>query len=346
MKQAKIYLAGGCYWGVEKYMSNVKGVVKTTVGFANGKTEAPTYEQVKHENTGHAETVRVEYDEEILPLPVLLSLFYKVIDPTSVDRQGADVGHQYRTGVYFTEAGDEAVILASLKRLEREVKAPLAVEVCRLEQFWPAEEYHQKYLDKNPAGYCHVPFELIQWVKNVDPAEYAKREGLEESGEMSGIFKRVSIRKYEDRPVEQEKIERMLRAAMAAPSACNQQPWEFYVVTDREVIKKLSESSPYAGCAKDAPVVFVPCYRKECLLPPFAHIDMSAAVENLLLEAVEQGLGAVWLGVAPREERMDAVGEILSVPDELAVFAMVSCGYPAEEREQQDRYEESRVHYV
>lgn len=163
---------------------------------------------------------------------------------------------------------------------------------------------------------------------------------------MNSIFKRVSIRKYQDKPVEQEKIERMLRAAMAAPSACNQQPWEFYVATDKEVIGKLADSSPFAGCAKNAPVVFVPCYRKECQVPEFAQIDMSAAVENLLLEAEELGLGAVWLGVAPREERMKAVGEILSIPENLAVFAMISCGYPAEEKAQQDRYEECRVHYI
>lgn len=163
---------------------------------------------------------------------------------------------------------------------------------------------------------------------------------------MNSIFKRVSIRKYQDKPVEQEKIERMLRAAMAAPSACNQQPWEFYVATDKEVIGKLADSSPFAGCAKNAPVVFVPCYRKECQVPEFAQIDMSAAVENLLLEAEELGLGAVWLGVAPREERMKAVGEILSIPENLAVFAMISCGYPSEEKAQQDRYEECRVHYI
>lgn len=346
MEQKIIYLAGGCYWGVEKYMSNVKGVVKTTVGFANGRTDAPTYEQVKHENTGHAETVKVEYDPAVLPLPVLLELFYKIIDPTSVDRQGEDVGHQYRTGVYYTEEEDRAAILESMEKLEKKIGEPLAVEVCRLEKFWPAEEYHQKYLDKNPAGYCHVPLQMIQWVKTVDPARYSEEEGKQEDETMSSIFKRVSIRKYEDRPVEQEKIERILRAAMAAPSACNQQPWEFYVVTDKELIKKLSECSPYAGCAKDAPVVLVPCYRKTCLLPLFAQLDMSAAVENLLLEASELGLGAVWMGIAPREERMEAVGKILSLPEKLAAFAIVPCGYPAEEREQQDRYEECRVHYI
>ena len=174
MENKVIYLAGGCYWGVEKYMSEVKGVVKTTVGFANGKTKDPTYEQVKHEDTGHAETVRVEYDPKVLPLSTLLSLFYKVIDPTSVDRQGEDVGHQYRTGVYYTSEEDREVICKSRDHLADKVGKPLAMEVCPLETFWPAEEYHQKYLDKNPGGYCHVPFALIQWVKSVEPENYTE----------------------------------------------------------------------------------------------------------------------------------------------------------------------------
>lgn len=121
---------------------------------------------------------------------------------------------------------------------------------------------------------------------------------------MDAIFHRTSIRKYQETPVEAEKIETLLRAAMAAPSACNQQPWEFYVVRNKEKIKELSEASPYAGCAKGAPVVFVPCYRKNCQVPMYAEIDLSAAVENLLLEADSLGLGAVWMGIAPQKDRM------------------------------------------
>ena len=173
----EIYLAGGCYWGVEKYLSNIKGVLETTVGFANGDTHHPTYEQVRYHNTGHAETVKAVYNEEELPLSALLKLFYLIIDPTSVDKQGEDEGHQYRTGIYFTEAEDEAIIAASLQQLKQELenngnKKPLAIEVCPLEHFYDAEEYHQKYLDKNPAGYCHVPIAKIQWVKTVNPKEY------------------------------------------------------------------------------------------------------------------------------------------------------------------------------
>lgn len=167
---------------------------------------------------------------------------------------------------------------------------------------------------------------------------------------MNAIFHRVSIRKFEDKPVEQDKVEMMLRAAMAAPSARNQQPWEFYVVTNREMIDKLSQAAPHATPAKGAPLLFVPCYRVEegIKSPMYREIDLSASVENLLLEADELGLGAVWLGVAPIEERMDAVREAINIPERLCPFAMIACGYPnpTEERPQQDRYEESRVHYI
>lgn len=162
---------------------------------------------------------------------------------------------------------------------------------------------------------------------------------------MNSIFHRISVRKYEQRAVEPEKIEMMLKAAMAAPSACNQQPWEFYVVTDKELIGQLSEASPYAKCAKEAPVVFVPCFRSEGIAPEYFNIDMSAAVENLLLEADTLGLGAVWMGISPDEGRMEAVRKVLDIPAILNAFALVPCGYPAEGREQENRYEESRVHY-
>ena len=165
---------------------------------------------------------------------------------------------------------------------------------------------------------------------------------------MDAIFHRVSIRQYKKEPVEQEKVETILRAAMAAPSACNQQPWEYYVVTNREKIIELSQASPYAACAKDAPLVFAACYRKSqgIIAPSYLDIDMSASVENLLIEIDALGLGAVWLGIAPEEERMEAVARVLNLPDELAAFALIPCGYAAEERPQENRYEECRVHYV
>lgn len=164
---------------------------------------------------------------------------------------------------------------------------------------------------------------------------------------MNEIFHRVSIRKYESRPVEREKLMKILRAGMQAPSAGNQQPWEFYVVTRPECIQALAQSHIYAGCAAEAPVLIVPVYRKEGLLfPGYAQIDMSIAQENMWLETDSLGLGGVWLGIAPIKERMDAVAKILDLPDNVEAFSIFALGYPAEEKPQQDRFDESRIHFV
>ena len=163
---------------------------------------------------------------------------------------------------------------------------------------------------------------------------------------MKEIFERVSIRKYTDQPVEDEIILAILRAAMAAPSAGNQQPWEFYVVRDRSKLEELSRVSPYAGCTKTAPVAIVSVYREKLWAPAYAQIDMSIAMENLWLACGEQGLGGVWLGIAPVEERMKAVETILNIPEGLRAFAIFSLGYPAEERKQQDRFDEGRIHFI
>lgn len=164
---------------------------------------------------------------------------------------------------------------------------------------------------------------------------------------MKEIFERISIRKYQDRPVEEEKIEQILRAAMAAPSAGDGQPWEFYVVTDKEVIAALSKTSPYAGCAAGAPAVLVPCCRTEGIpYPDYAQIDLSAATENALLEITSLGLGAVWLGIAPLEDRIRKVAEVIGAPENLVPFALVPVGYPAQSHPQEDRYDAARVHYI
>lgn len=166
-----IYLAGGCYWGVEKFFSGVIGVVETEVGFANGHLDNPAYVQVKKGDTGHAETVRVVYDDSVVSLRTLLRLLWRIIDPTSFEQQGEDIGNQYRTGVYWTDAADEAVVREELAALQTRFDKPLQVEALPLASFWPAEEYHQKYLDKNPSGYCHVPWDMINWVKTADLSE-------------------------------------------------------------------------------------------------------------------------------------------------------------------------------
>ena len=163
---------------------------------------------------------------------------------------------------------------------------------------------------------------------------------------MESIYHRVSIRKFQDRPVEKEKLDAILRAAMQAPSAVNQQPWEFYVVTNRDKIQSLAKSQPYAGAAACAPVVIVPVYRKECPRPMYAQIDLAIAVENMWLETDAQGLGGVWMGIAPLEDRMEVVERILDIPDHLRAYALFPLGYPAESRQQQDRWDEARIHYV
>lgn len=163
---------------------------------------------------------------------------------------------------------------------------------------------------------------------------------------MKELFHRRSVRKYLYKQVEDEKVEMMLKGAMAAPSAGNQQPWEFYVVKNKETIEKLSKTSPYASCCASAPLTFVACYRINCRMPEYAHIDMSASVENLLLEADSLGLGAVWLGIAPLKERMDAVREVLNISEDLEAFAIIPCGYPESVRPQQDRFDKDRIHYV
>lgn len=152
----RIYLAGGCFWGAEAYIAMIPGVVKTEVGYANGKTARPSYEDVKSRNTGHAETVLVDYDPERLSLGRLLDLFYLAIDPTSLNRQGHDEGIQYRTGIFYTDGEDRPVIETSLAALQAMTDKPVVVTAEPLENYWTAEEYHQKYLDKNPGAYCHI----------------------------------------------------------------------------------------------------------------------------------------------------------------------------------------------
>ena len=152
----RIYLAGGCFWGLQKFFDQFEGVERTEVGYANGPDFAPSYQEVCA-SSGHAETVLVEYDEKTIGLEKLLDFYFMVIDPLSRNRQGMDTGVQYRTGVFYT---DEAQLPAIKKVFAREEEKPaqkLAVLIEPLKNFFSAEEYHQKYLEKNPGGYCHIP---------------------------------------------------------------------------------------------------------------------------------------------------------------------------------------------
>lgn len=163
----EIYLAGGCFWGTEKYLSLIKGVISTEVGYANGNKENPTYEEVCYKKTGHAETVKVVYDSNEVSLEFILKLYYDVIDPLSKNRQGNDIGAQYRTGIYYTDEKDREIIVNSLRELQGHYDRTIAIEAMMLQNYYPAEEYHQKYLDKHPNGYCHIGREEFAKAKNV-----------------------------------------------------------------------------------------------------------------------------------------------------------------------------------
>jgi len=155
----EIVLAGGCFWGVEEYISRINGVVDTEVGYANGRRKNPSYEQVCTGMTGHAEAVKINYDENKLTLKSLLEKFFSIIDPTIENRQGPDRGTQYRTGVYYINEDDKDIILDVFKSEQEKYKKPIVTEIEPLKLYYKAEDYHQDYLKKNPNGYCHIPLD-------------------------------------------------------------------------------------------------------------------------------------------------------------------------------------------
>lgn len=167
----EIYFAGGCFWGTQHLFKQVRGVIATEVGYANGITESPTYEEVYSDRTGHAECVKVVYNPEVVTLEVLLKLFFRSIDPLSLNRQGADRGTRYRTGIYYIREEDIPVIESIYCQVEQEVGEGLMVEFEPLRSFYSAEEYHQDYLDKNPSGYCHISLELFHYARHINSGE-------------------------------------------------------------------------------------------------------------------------------------------------------------------------------
>ncbi len=169
----KIYLAGGCFWGVEAYMQKIEGVIEATSGYANGNTENPTYSDVVHNDTNHAETVEVKYDRTKTDLTNILLYYFKIIDPTSLNKQGNDVGTQYRAGIFYTDASQLDEIEEVIKHEQKKYTKDFVVEVVPLDKFYIAEDYHQDYLAKNPAGYCHVDLSLAD--QGVDRGDLNQR---------------------------------------------------------------------------------------------------------------------------------------------------------------------------
>ena len=166
MNIKQIYFAGGCFWGTEHFFKQITGVLETEVGFANGRTDNPTYQEVYTDTTGYAETVHVTYDANVVTLESLLRMFFLAIDPTSLNKQGHDEGTRYRTGVYYTDADDLTTIERVFAQQQLNYTQPLAVEKMPLHNFYTAEDYHQDYLDKHPDGYCHLPKALFDFARN------------------------------------------------------------------------------------------------------------------------------------------------------------------------------------
>ena len=164
----EIYFAGGCFWGTEHFLKQIHGVEQTQVGYANGHVENPTYEQVCQDSTGFVETVKVIYNPEVANLDLLIDLFFKTIDPTSVNRQGGDHGSQYRTGIYYTDSTVLPLVEATVEAQAKNYQEPLVVEIEPLTSFYPAEQYHQDYLVNNPGGYCHISPSLFDLAKRAN----------------------------------------------------------------------------------------------------------------------------------------------------------------------------------
>ncbi|MFM1514820.1 bifunctional peptide-methionine (S)-S-oxide reductase MsrA/peptide-methionine (R)-S-oxide reductase MsrB [Helcococcus ovis] len=190
-KLKTIYLAGGCFWGLEAYMEKIYGVADAVSGYANGKTQNPTYEDISYKNTGHAETVKVDYDPERISLEKILDYYLRVVDPTSLNKQGNDKGIQYRSGIYFTDESERKIIEEKLKKEQEKYKDKIVVEVGKLENFYKAEEYHQDYLKKNPNGYCHIDISKANEVI-IDQLKYPKPSDDELKKKLTDIQYKVT----------------------------------------------------------------------------------------------------------------------------------------------------------
>ena len=182
-EMAEIYLAGGCFWGLEEYFSRISGVLQTSVGYANGQVETTNYQLIKE--TDHAETVQVIYDEKAVSLREILLYYFRVIDPLSVNQQGNDRGRQYRTGIYYKDEEDLPTINTVVREQELLIGRKIAVEVEKLRHYILAEDYHQDYLKKNPGGYCHIDVRdaekpLIDAANYEKPSQAVLRENLSE----------------------------------------------------------------------------------------------------------------------------------------------------------------------
>ncbi|MBU5419537.1 peptide-methionine (S)-S-oxide reductase MsrA [Acetanaerobacterium sp. MSJ-12] len=264
-----ICLAGGCFWGLQKYLSLIRGVTATQVGYANGFSENPSYEAVCYGNTGHAEAVMVRYDSAVLSLEGLLECYFGAVDPTIRNRQGGDMGSQYRTGIFYLREGDLPAIRRAVARVQAQYSAPVVTQVEPLKNYAPAEEYHQDYLQKNPQGYCHI-----------GPAQFRRAEAANppprEAGERGWKNPPEEVLR-EELPPEQYRV---LRENGTEPAFENPY-WDFF------------DDGLYVDAATGQPL-FLSCdkFASDCGWPAFSHPVEGAALtehrdESFGMERVE-----------------------------------------------------------
>lgn len=202
-KLEDLYLAGGCFWGLEAYMSRVYGVYEVTSGYANGLTLTPTYEDVLYKNTNHAETVHLRFDPEKTSVETLLKYYFRVVDPVSLNKQGNDRGTQYRSGIYYVNDNQKKIADFAIKEEQKKYTKDIVVEVKALENFYLAEEYHQDYLEKNPNGYCHIDlFEVEKLV--VDESKYKRKSDDMLKKELTKLQYEVTKENKTERPFDNE----------------------------------------------------------------------------------------------------------------------------------------------